>query len=59
MQQQLAALWDKAVENKTTLIKVGSAVLGALLGLVVTTIVTQETMSAEDDLVAAVLSDDE
>lgn len=49
MKEQLVALWGKVVENKAVVIKVGSAVAGALLGVVVAAIVenAQEDMSAQ------------
>jgi hypothetical protein len=49
MKERLVALWGKVVENKAVVIKVGSAVAGALLGVVVAAIVenAQEDMSAQ------------
>jgi hypothetical protein len=39
MNEKLLLLWSKVVENKTILIKVGSAVVGAALGLTIATVI--------------------
>lgn len=59
MNEQLLQLWNKVVENKQTVIKVGSAVLGAVVGFAVATIVNDVQTSENDRLVQSILSDDD
>lgn len=49
MQEKMMALWAKVIEHKAVLIKTGSAVAGAFLGVIVASVIAsnQEQISME------------
>ncbi len=59
MNEQLMGVWNKVLDNKSAVIKVGSAILGAVIGLTVATVVNNVQTSENDRLVESILSDDD
>jgi flagellar biosynthesis/type III secretory pathway M-ring protein FliF/YscJ len=56
MNEKLMKIWAKIVENKTTIMRVGLAVAGAVVGVVVASLVAN---SQDEELLDDMLMDEE